>query len=90
MNDERSAFRQVSHHETSEVERLGHFDFEMVGFFCHTSVFPLFSENSRRSIADGVGRGRLENALEPLIESSFESIVSPLIPCLQPLIIEEM
>ena len=32
----------------------------------------------------------LENALDPLIESSFESLVSPLIPCLQPLIIDAM
>jgi len=32
----------------------------------------------------------LENALEPLIESSFESLVSPPIPCLQPLLIDTM
>ena len=33
---------------------------------------------------------RLIPFLPTLIESSFESLVSPLIPCLQPLIIEEM
>jgi hypothetical protein len=47
-------------------------------------------ENSRRITADGAGRSKLENALNPLIDSSFESRVSPLIPCLQPLLINAM
>ena len=52
--------------------------------------FSALLENNRRIIADGARRSRLENALEPLIESSFELLVSPLIPCLQPLLIDTM
>ena len=47
-----------------------------------------------RTLRDHVGNEFIsllqENALEPLIDSSFESLVSPLIPCLQPLIIDAM
>ena len=37
-----------------------------------------------------VKQAQLENALDPLIDSSFESLVSVLIPCWQPLLIDAM
>ncbi len=62
------------------------------------SHLPLFLHRSLTTISLRI-RGespfsfeltRLENALDPLIDSSFELLVSPLIPCLQPLIIDAL
>jgi len=38
----------------------------------------------------GAARSKLENALYPLLDRSFELLISPPIPCLQPLLIDAM
>src|SRR5581483_3294231 len=64
------------------------FLFEMVSFFRHTR----FSHFQRivDAIAGGAGRNTLERALDPLFDRNFETLVSPLIPRLQPALIDTM